>query len=127
LLILDSYKNYYSDKFEEYCKKHNIVTLCIPAYSFYILQLLDVGCFGLLKKVYSQQIEDIIQAYIIHITKNNFLPAFYIAYFAAITKNNIQEGFRGTGLLLFDPEKVISILDLKLYIPTPENSCSGTA
>jgi hypothetical protein len=100
-----------------------VYLLILLIYSSY----LDIGCFGLLKKVYSRQIEDIIQAYIIYITKDNFLPAFCIAYFAAITESNIQGRFRGTGFLLFDPERVISILDLKLYIQIPENSYPGTA
>ena len=68
-----------------------------------------------------------IQAYISYITKDNFFLIFYIAHFAIITKNNIQGGFQDTRLLLFVPKKVISILDLKLYILTPENSCPGTA
>jgi NAD(P)-dependent dehydrogenase (short-subunit alcohol dehydrogenase family) len=31
-----------------------------------------------------------------------------------MTESNVQGGFRGDGLLLFDPERVISSLDLKL-------------
>ena len=60
LLVLDSYKSHHSEEFEEYCKEHNIITLCIPAHSSYILQPLDISCFGPLKKAYGRQIEDII-------------------------------------------------------------------
>jgi hypothetical protein len=127
LLILDGHESHHSDKFEEYCKEHNIVTLCMPAHSSHILQPLDVGCFGPLKKAYGRQIEDMMRAHIIHITKDDFLPAFRVAHFAAMTKSNIQGGFRGAGLLPFAPEKVISTLDLKLHTPTPENSRPGTA
>jgi hypothetical protein len=110
------------DEFEEYCKEHNIITLCIPAHSSHILQPLDVRCFSPLKRVYSQQIEDMMQAYIIYITKDDFFPAFYAAFNIAITESNIQGGFRGARLFLFDPENVISTLDLKLKTLTPPNS-----
>jgi hypothetical protein len=67
------------------------------------------------------------RAHIIHITKDDFFPAFCTAHFAAMTESNIQGGFRGAGIIPFDPERVISTLDLKLYTPTPENSRPGTA
>ena len=54
LLILDGYKSYYSIKFELYCQQNNIITLCISLHSSYLLQLLDVGCFRLLKQAYSR-------------------------------------------------------------------------
>jgi len=67
------------------------------------------------------------QASITHITKEDFLPAFYAAFQAALTPENIQGGFRGTGLVPFDPEKVISQLDIRLKTPTPSNSRPGSA
>jgi hypothetical protein len=60
LLVLDKYKSHHSDKFEEYYKENNIITLCMPPHLSYILQPLDVDCFGPLKKAYSQQIESMI-------------------------------------------------------------------
>ena len=36
-----------------------------------------------------------------------------------MTKENIQGGFRGAGLIPFDPQAVISKLDVKLRTPTP--------
>jgi hypothetical protein len=89
LLILDSHESYHLDEFEEYCKENNIITLCMPPHSSHILQPLDVRCFSLLKKAYSQQIEDMMQAHITHITKDDFFPAFHIAFFTAMTENNI--------------------------------------
>jgi hypothetical protein len=73
----------------------------MPAHLSYILQPLDVGCFSLLKKVYSRKIEDIIQTYITHITKDDFFPAFRKAHFAAMTESNIRGRFQGTGLIPF--------------------------
>ena len=37
----------------------------------------------------------------------------------AFTQQNIKSGFRATGLVPYDPENVLSHLDLKLKTPTP--------
>jgi hypothetical protein len=56
---------------------------------------------------------------ITYISKTEFFPAFYDAFQAAITKENIKGGFRGAGLVPFDPEYVVSKLDVQLRTPTP--------
>jgi hypothetical protein len=56
---------------------------------------------------------------ITHITKLEFLPCFKRAFNAVITKDNIQGGFRGAGLVLLNPEAVISQLNVRLRTPTP--------
>jgi len=48
------------------------------------------------------------RAYISYVSKEDFLLAFYKAYDAIITRLNIQVGFRVTGLVLYNPEYVIS-------------------
>jgi len=57
--------------------------------------------------------------YINYISKLEFLYAFCEAFFTSITERNIQGGFAGTSLMLYDPERVLSKLDVKLYIPIP--------
>jgi hypothetical protein len=127
LLVLDGHESHHSVEFEEYCKENNIITLCMPPHSSHLLQPLDVGCFGPLKKAYGQQIEGMIRAHILHITKDDFFPAFHTAFKETMTESNIQGGFRGAGILPLDPEKVISALDLKFKTPTPPNSRPTTA
>ena len=56
------------------------------------------------------------QVNITHISKEDFLPAFYIAFHIALTESNIRGGFRRSGLVLYDPDYVISQLDI--VIPT---------
>ena len=94
----------------------------MPAHSSHLLQPLDVGCFAPLKKAYSRQIENLVRSRITHISKEAFIPAFVEAFKATITKANIQGGFRGAGLVPYDPEVVLSQLDIKLSTLTPENS-----
>jgi hypothetical protein len=50
---------------------------------------------------------------------NHILTTRRAAYERTITKKNIEGGFRGSGLIPFNPEAVISKLDVKLRTPTP--------
>ena len=97
----------------------------MPPHSSHILQPLDVGCFGPLKKAYGRQIENKIQVGIIYITKEDFFPAFSIAFQEAMTEKNIQGGFRGSRLIPHNPDTVLSKLDIKLKTPTPPGSSDG--
>ncbi|KAI7768449.1 hypothetical protein LZL87_014132 [Fusarium oxysporum] len=80
LLILDGHESHHSADFEVYCKEKKIIPPCMPPHSSHLLQPLDVGCFGPLKKAYSQEIEHLMRRHITHITKITFFPAFYAAY-----------------------------------------------
>jgi hypothetical protein len=91
----------------------------MPAHTSHLLQPLDVGCFGPLKKAYGLQIDQLMRNYINHISKIDFLPAFRAAFDAAITLKNICRGFQGTGLIPFDPESIISKLNVRLVALTP--------
>ena len=126
LLILDGHESHHSRDFEAFCKVNNIITLCMPSHSSHILQPLDVGCFGPLKKAYGRQIENKMRAGTTHITKENFFPAFSIAFEEAMTEKNIQGGFRGAGLVPMEPERVISGLDVRLRTPTPSEDRRAT-
>src|ERR1700761_61426 len=92
LLILDGHESHHSDEFEEYCKENNIITLCMPPHSSHILQPLDVGCFGPLKKSYGRQIEHLMRQQYTHITKEDFIPAFRTAFRDSLTEGNIKGG-----------------------------------
>ena len=119
MLVLDRHESHESAEFQEYCKAHNIITLGLPPHSSHLTQPLDVGCFGVLKRAYSRQIETFIKAHINYITKVEFLLAFKAAYSESITTDNTKAGFCGAGLIPFDPQAVISKLDVKLRTPTP--------
>jgi hypothetical protein len=69
--------------------------------------------------MYGRQIETFIKAYINHITKVEFFLAFHTAYNQSITTQNAKARFRGAGLVPFDPQAVLSKLDVKLRTPTP--------
>jgi len=117
LLVLDGHESHSSIDFHQLCEEKKIITLCMPPHSSHLLQPLDVGCFAPLKKAYGCQAEKLMRNKITHITKTEFLPCFIAAYKASITRSNILGGFRGAGLVPFDPEAVISTLDVRLRTP----------
>jgi hypothetical protein len=65
----------------------------MPSHSSHLLQPLNVSCFSPLKRAYGDQISHLIRNSINHITKLEFLPAFYAAYKKSITKENICASF----------------------------------
>ena len=119
MLVLNNHESYINAEFTEYCKENNIIPLCLLPHSSHLIQLLDVGVFSGLKKLYSAQISLFIRAHITHITKDDFIPAFRVAFEEVFTEKNIKGGFRGAGLVPLDPETIISKLDVKLRTPTP--------
>lgn len=119
MIVLDGHESHLSAEFQKFCKDHGIITLCLPAHSSHLTQPLDVGCFSVLKRAYSKELELFIRAGIDHITKVEFLMAFHTAHNNSITMSNVLGGFRGAGLVPFDPQAVISKLDVKLRTPTP--------
>ena len=50
--------------------------------------------------------------------------AFYIAFHTALTKSNIRGGFRGSGLVPYDPDYVISQLDIVIPTSRPSTAAS---
>jgi hypothetical protein len=117
--VLDGHESHISVEFDEYCKTHNIVAICLPPHSSHLTQPLDVACFGVLKRNYGYELDDFIKAHITHITKTEFFIAFQAAYHKTITAKNIKAGFRGASLVPFDLQAVISKLDVKLQTSTP--------
>jgi hypothetical protein len=119
LLIVDGHESHSSHEFHKYCEEEKIIVLCMPAHSSHLLQPLDVGCFSPLKRAYSDEISSLARYGTKQIKKEAFLPAFKAAFEKAITKENICAGFRGAGLVPYNPEAVISKLDVVLRTPTP--------
>jgi hypothetical protein len=91
----------------------------MPPHSSHLLQPLDVSCFAVLKRSYGRQIEDLMRVGVNHIDKSDFLPAYLIARTEALTSNTVRSGFAATGLVPYDPERVLSKLNSYLRTPTP--------
>jgi hypothetical protein len=83
----------------------------MPPHSSHLLQPLDVSCFAVLKRSYRQQIKELMRARYNHIEKLDFLTAYTIARIESITPNIVYSGFVATGLVPYDPERVLSKLN----------------
>jgi len=91
----------------------------MPAHLLYILQLLDIGYFSPLKKAYSVLILDLTRWQITILSKIEFLHAFKSAFISVFSEDTIKGAFRGSGLVLFNPERILEALNVRLYTPTP--------
>lgn len=92
----------------------------MPVHSSYLLQPLDVAYFSPLKRKYGDMISGLACNRTHYISKEAFLPVFKTAFEQSFTKENIQAGFRGAGLVPHDPEAVLSKLDV--VVQTPKSS-----
>jgi hypothetical protein len=91
--ILDRHESHILVDFQRYCKENKIITLYILAHSSHLLQPLDVGCFGLLKRLYGKEIKNLMRVHISHIIKIEFFAAFKNAFIASFGEANIRGGF----------------------------------
>jgi hypothetical protein len=119
LLIIDGHESHCSVDFQDYCKENKIIALCMPSHLSHLLQPLDVVPHSLLKRHYGDGISLLARSRIHHVNKETFLPAFKEAYKKTFTPENVRAGFRGAGLVPYDPEAVLSKLDVQLRTPTP--------
>jgi hypothetical protein len=96
-----------------------IITLCMPPHLSHLLQLLNVACFSLLKRLYSNEISALAHSRINHINKETFLLAFKAAFSKAFTAENVCAGFRGARLVPHNLEAVLLKLNMRLRTLTP--------
>ena len=70
----------------------------MPAHTSYLLQPLDVGVFGPLKRAYGKLVKEMMMARNNHINKEDFLYLYPPAHKAVFTQQNIYNSFAGAGL-----------------------------
>ena len=124
LLILDGHGSHATPEFDTYCTENRIITLCMPPHSSHLLQPLDVACFGPLKNAYSQLVQNLARQGIFHVDKSDFLGMYYNARTTIFNEQNIASGFRATGLILMNPDRVLSMLTFT-KTPSPPSSSHG--
>jgi DDE superfamily endonuclease len=122
LLILDGHGSHLTPQFDQTCEENNIIPICMPPHSSHLLQPLDVGCFSVLKRAYGQLIENQARLGINHIDKLDFLAAYPQARESAYKAETIQNSFAATGLVPYNPERVLEKLNIQLRTPTPPSS-----
>ncbi|EED21622.1 conserved hypothetical protein [Talaromyces stipitatus ATCC 10500] len=127
MLILDGHGNHLTPQFDQICTENNIIPVCMPPHSSHLLQPLNVGCFAVLKRQYGRLVDQRVRLGFDHIDKYDFLTAFPEARTMAYKAENIQNGFKATGLVPFDPDHVYQKLTVQLRTPTPPPSRSSNS
>ena len=108
LLIMDGHDSHTNSiQFIEYCMRNGIIAYCLPLHSAHILQPLDVGLFGPLKRSYTQHAADTLAIDIV-IQKANFVPLNICAHNEAYTIDNILSAFRNTGIVPLNSRLILS-------------------
>jgi hypothetical protein len=129
LLILDGHKSHLNQDFKDYCLEHRIVTLCMTSRLSHILQPLDMVCFLLLKRKYSQRVRDLARKRVFHINREVFLSAFKDTFFDVSTEENCHRAFETSVLVPLEVQVLLDYLEVRLHTPPappPQEAPSNT-
>lgn len=102
LLILDGHKSHTSVGLTEWALEHNIVIFVLPAHCSHILQPMDVACYGPFQKIYNFNCHKFIRQTSATISRYNVCELACNAYSKALSSENLQAGFRKTGIYPVD-------------------------
>ncbi len=127
LLILDGHHSHCTPEFDQYCRDHNIATLCMPPHTSHLLQPLDVGCFGPLKLAYGQAVAELARQSVYHVEKLDFLRLYQAVRLTAFTEANVKAGFSGAGIRPWDPDHIIETLPVIHTPPQAPTPSTWTA
>ena len=114
LLICDGHDSHISGSFIACCMENNIQLLVLPPHTSHILQPLDVGIFGPLKKALTTALSQFHEAQLTRIQKTEWLEAYDQARNMSITAHNTASAWRGAGLVPLDRKKALR------YLPSEE-------
>ena len=110
LLLLDGHTSHISIEFIKFCEQMKIIALCLPPHSTHLLQPLDVGVFSPLNKTYKKLVSANSRYGAMNVTKIEFLDHIQKARKQAMMTTNVMGGWRGAGLIPYDPQHVLSKL-----------------
>jgi DDE superfamily endonuclease len=102
-------------------KIYNVKLFYLPAHSSHVLQPLDLSIFSLIKHHYRKEI-DKIAAYddTGPVKKIQFIEFYDEARNFALTVLNIKAGWRGAGLVPYNPDKVLTSKQVLLGQQAPQ-------
>lgn len=121
LLILDGHGSHATAEFDHFCTQNKIIPLYLPPHSSHLLQPLDVACFGPLKRIYGQQVQGFMRTGTNHLDKADFLQIYKKIRPQAFSTRNIGSSFSASGLVPYNPKRVLD--GLSIYTtPTPPGS-----
>ena len=110
LLLLDGYGSFVTMKFLDYCEENKILLATYPPHSTHTLQPLDVGIFSPLSEAYDDELDAFLHASqgLNTLTKREFFGLFWKAWNKAVSPANIENSWRATGLVPWNPDVVLA-------------------
>jgi len=107
VLTCDGFGTHETLEVLEYCFANNIIICRLPSHTSHKLQPCDVAVFAPLKVAYRDQVEILERGGVNTIGKQHFASLYSPAREKAFTVKNIKAGFAATGLLPFNPDRVL--------------------
>ena len=118
LLLCDGHESHISSEFAFFCIEHNIYLHLLLPHSSHLLQPLDVGVFGPLKKAISARLDRLLRVGITRLERREWVERYIEARDISITENNIRGGWRGSGLVPLNRTRVTHSLPAVIMRPT---------
>lgn len=124
LLIADGHASHITANMIALCMENNIDLLILPPHCSHLLQPLDVGVFGPLKKYHAYETDRLLRAGINRFQRAEWVTLYQTIRLKALSVENILSGWRGAGLVPFSERRVLSKLPLPLQLQptTPQQS-----
>lgn len=124
LLIVDGHTSHISYEFIKYCTDNDIVLACLPPHTTHVLQPLEVGIFSPLANAYKETISR--RALFGTRTIDNRQFLLYYQESRACISQNIPGAWRGTGLLPYNPEKILEKYPRSITPPSRPSTVTFT-
>jgi hypothetical protein len=112
LLIMDGHSSHITGDLIALCMDNDIDLLILPPHCSHLLQPLDVGVYGPLKRYHAQEIDRYTRAGIRRIQRSDWVEIFQRIRVKGLTTQNIKSGWKGAGLIAFNPQRVLNTLPL---------------
>jgi hypothetical protein len=107
VLICDGFGTHETLEILEFCFENNILLCRLPSHTSHKLQPCDVAPFARLKAAYRDQVDRLEQGGVNTIGKEHFTALYSPAREVAFTPKNIKAGFAASGLIPFNPDRVL--------------------
>ena len=98
LVLYDGHRSHIGIDLIEWARENNIILFVLPPHCSHILQPMDIGCFGPLQVVYSQECLKFSRLNHRTVTRYDVCGLACKAYSAALSPSNLQASFSKAGI-----------------------------
>jgi hypothetical protein len=120
LLILDGHGFHLSAEFIMICKESKFQVIYLPAHASHLLQPLDLSPFSVLKNRYRQELRELAALDdAAPIKKDRFIQLYQQARGAGLSPYTIRAGWKASGMVPFNPDKVLHSSQVRQPPSTP--------